>query len=64
MEGNSKMGYGKSLEIEPFVEGICFICKKPCEGYCHQECAISYDEEVKKRRQEALKKKKEKKGFK
>jgi len=25
--------------------GTCFICNRPCERYCHQECALAFSME-------------------
>ena len=44
---------GDPIKPSPIVQGICFICNKPCENYCHQHCALAMADERAKRLKEA-----------
>lgn len=44
---------GDPIRPKPIVLGQCFICLKPCEAYCHLECALAMSEERSKRLKEA-----------
>ena len=30
--------------MEQIIKGICIVCGGSCEGYCHYECAITYQD--------------------
>jgi len=49
-ESNMK---GDPIRPKPIELGTCFICLKPCEAYCHLECALAMSEERDKRKEEA-----------
>ena len=44
---------GDPIRPKPIELGTCFICLKPCEAYCHLECALAMSEERDKRKEEA-----------
>jgi len=44
---------GDPIKPQPIVKGECFICGKPCERYCHQECSLAMADERTKRLKEA-----------
>ncbi len=44
---------GDPIRPKPITLGICFICLKPCEAYCHQYCALAMADERSKRLKEA-----------
>ncbi len=44
---------GDPIKPQPIIKGECFICGKPCERYCHVECALAMADERAKRLKEA-----------
>ena len=56
------------VKPEPFKEGVCFICGRPCdEGhYCHYECAQAFNtiqrERIKQAHDKALQQERETRG--
>lgn len=43
------------IDVEKFIKGICFMCKRACDSqaYIHYECSVAYSEEKAKRIKEA-----------
>lgn len=49
-------------KLSPFLIGECFICGKPCEKYCHYECAVAIEQERGRRIKETAEKERQEKN--